>query len=66
MTHTEDTKKVESEGSREGKGKGGRDLPIGLQKGTRTQHATKIDNGTPGKQMKLEYSFSIGQNKMKQ
>ena len=50
-----------------GRGKGGgRDLQIGLQKGTRTQHATKIDNGTPGKQMKLEYSFSIGQNKMKQ
>ena len=66
MTRAEDKKKVESEDNRGEKERG--EISISLQKQTRTQHATKINNGKPGKQMKLdhEYSFNIGQNKMEQ
>ena len=65
MTRAED-KKVESEDNGREKERG--EISITLQKQTRTQHATKINNGKPGKQMKLdhEYSFNIGQNKMEQ
>ena len=60
MTRTEGNKKVKSEDTRR------EQISKSLQKHTRTQHATKINNGKPGKQLKLEYSFNIEQNKMEQ
>ena len=60
MTRTEDNKKVKSEDTRR------EQTSKSFQKHTRTQHATKINNWKSGEQMKLEYSFNIGQNKMEQ